>query len=390
VHKRLRQSGMTLLEASATIAIVSIISVGLVTIGDRLASDRQIAATQDSMNELRRAISGNPVIVVNEGRTAFGYVGDMGNLPSSLEDLWVKGTQPAFSFDTAKKTGAGWNGPYLDVPIAEFAPAAAYDGWGNRFAYSNTSFTETTFGTTALGQLVSYGRNFVSGGGDDLTTAFFQSETVSRVQGYVKDTDGESVAGVLVTVNYPSGGTLTSSATTSDTVGYYALTNIPYGNRSITIEPKLVVVPGTVVASGPANDDLAFTVKNYSAADISLTSIKIAYTISPAAYFDQIRIGNTIVFSNTAPRYTPGSTVTFSTQTISGTGSIAESLPVRLQSAVTDVEDLIVGNIGRGGELAIQCNNFTDVLSGNGTSVDVTGVNFEFTFSDGSVVVVKP
>ncbi len=143
--------GFSLVETAATLAIVSILTAGMASVASSAMVMMQDEITSDRLRGLQRAILGDPVIVVNETRTAFGYVGDMGNLPTSLEDLWTKGTQPAFSFDTIKKTGAGWNGPYTQTDTVETLDSLMQDGYGNSLFYSPVPFTDPTFGADALG-----------------------------------------------------------------------------------------------------------------------------------------------------------------------------------------------------------------------------------------------
>src|SRR5688572_19252858 len=136
MRKPLRLTGgFTLTEAAATLSIISIILAGMVTVASNVLNKWQIDVTTDRMNELRRATTGNTVIIANESREAFGYLGDMGNVPTSHQDLWVKGSQTTFTFDTTEKTGGCWNGPYLEMRGLEFSDMLSLDGWGNSFAY---------------------------------------------------------------------------------------------------------------------------------------------------------------------------------------------------------------------------------------------------------------
>jgi hypothetical protein len=392
------------MEAVATLAIVSIVMVGMVTVASNVLNKREIDMTTDHMNEIRRAINGNPVIIANEARTAFGYLGDMGNPPANIQDLWVKGSQPIFTFDTAKKTGAGWQGPYLEVRALEFADALSLDGWGNGFTYTTTATTDGTFGAVVIAKLMSLGMDRTTGGNDDITINFFKAETQSRVQGYVRDSNGDEVPGVNVTVNYPQNGVLTTKSALANSDGYYAITDIPYGNRSITIDPKLVLAQGTTALSGNTNQNVTFTVKNFSAADVAIASVTVKYSISPVAYFSDLKLGNTTVYSsNTVRLGTDACTAGFQCATkpvspaitVVGTGALQESIPIRIQSPVTDVADLIIGNIGRGGSLAVQLNGFSTQSNNSGVDVDISGVTFEVTFKDSmsnniGVVVVTP
>lgn len=385
--------------------IVSIVAVGLVSVSSYLLNMQQIETTNDNLTQLRRGISGNPVIVLNEARTSFGYLGDMGKLPTTLQDLWVKGTQPAFTFNSAKKAGAGWNGPYLDVIPAEFAAARALDGWGNSLSYSMTPSVHPAIGATSLTRLASLGPDLTPGTIDDISIHFFEGDVNSRVQGYVKDTNGDVVSGVGLTLNYPQNGVLAEQTVYTDGTGYYNLVDIPFGNRSITIKPMLVLAPGTTVVSGGSSEDMKFTVKNYAASDLSVASLTLKYSISPTSRFKQLLIGGTSVYNSTTPRFGAadpldppngliGSTAPLgSPKNVKGTGLTGESLPIRLQSAVTDVADILIGRVGRGGSLVIEFRDFYNEV--DNVDNDVPGVNFEVTLKNASgdvvgVVAVTP
>ena len=346
---------------------------------------QQREITTDRLEQLRRAVNGNPAIVVDEARTSFGYIGDMGNLPTDLgacrelahskqesttyesspvckllilgcrllipdrllEDLWVKGSQPAFAFDTTKKTGAGWNGPYLEMDITAHASTFGFDAWGAAFDYSPVAFVDSDLGADALGKLASLGPDMVAGGDDDVTVHFFESSTVSRVQGFIRDGEGDAVPGTNVTVNFPQNGSLTSQTDNADDLGYYSFTDIPFGNRTLTIEPRLVLAPGTAIADG---NNVEFTIKNFSSNDVAITSIQVEYTIAPPAYFKTLKVGGNTVYDSDSPRFGDGDSVAFSSETIDGTGEDAgDTVPIAVQSPVTQVADLIIGDGGGGG-----------------------------------------
>ena len=390
------RSGFTLIETVTTLAVVSLVAVSLVSVSSYLLTRQQIDTTGENLYQFRRAISGNPVIVINEARTSFGYLGDMGKLPESLDDLWVKGTQPPFIFNTAKKAGAGWNGPYLDVGAVQHASMLLRDGWGNALSYNPAVAFEPAFGATSLALLSSLGSDFTPGSSDDIGIRFFHADVFSRVQGYVKDAAGDTVSGVGLTLNYPADGVLSQQVISTDATGYYSASDIPFGNRSITIEPMLVLAPGTILVSGSASEDLKFTIKNYAAGDLGVASLTLKYSISPSSRFSQALVGGTTVYSNTNPRFGAADpleppngiigTVSFAPKNVKGTGVNEESIPIRLQSPVTDVADLVVGKVGKGGSLVIEFRNFYNEVDSE--DIDVLGVNFEITLKNSSAEVV--
>lgn len=129
---------------------------------------------------------------------------------------------------------------------------------------------------------------------------------------------------------------------------------------------------------------------------MNVASLTIEYTIVPDAWFSTIKVGGTTVYNSTNPRFGDTDSVAFAQKTAAGTGINAESIPIRVQSPVTDVADLPIGKVGKGGSLVIEFQNFYDVEIGTGgNDVDVTGVNFQVTFKNASnqvvgVVAVKP
>src|SRR3712207_8217999 len=57
-----------------------------------------------------------PYTTLFRSRTSFGYHGDVGALPSSINDLITRPlTVAAYSANTANRHMFGWNGPYLDT-----------------------------------------------------------------------------------------------------------------------------------------------------------------------------------------------------------------------------------------------------------------------------------
>ena len=384
-------NGFTLIDIVIVLAVFGVLLGTMIPFTIQMVHKTRELQTLDELEKLRAAIIGDPVTVLNESRTQLGYVGDMGNLPSSLEDLYKKGSQPAYTFNTTKKTGAGWNGPYISPEIVEHLETLKTDAFGNDYDYTTTPFTDSTTGATVAGRIRSKGRDGTSDTSDDLSLSFFDSQIKSRIVGQIKDEVGEGVGGAVVTINYPSNGVLTSTTTTSDRFGFYTLDDITYGNRSITIEPKLVVVAGSADVTGANNNEIVFSVVNFSNTNIGITSYKAVYFSAPAAYYKTLIIGGVTVYDSDSNKLGSGETATFSAITIAGGTGVSDTLPTLIQSPVTTAGDIIpIGQLGRGQTKQIKMLNFRDSPTGGGQAVSMSGVPMEITFSDGSIVRFIP
>ncbi|MFQ5957309.1 MAG: type II secretion system protein, partial [Candidatus Brocadiales bacterium] len=234
------KSGFALIEIIAVLAIIGALGATITPLVFMVLHNTRERDTTAELKELKDGILGNPEIVTKEVRTDFGYIGDMGSIPTKIEDLYQKGTQPTFAYDTTKKTGAGWKGPYIDPSLVENLASLKLDAYGNEYAYDTTEFTDSTVGVTVSAKITSKGADGATGGGDDLNAHIYKAEVFSEVVGFVKDGQGNRVSGVDTKINYPSAGALTEAATQTSVDGLYQFTNIPYGNRSVSVTPKLL------------------------------------------------------------------------------------------------------------------------------------------------------
>ncbi len=391
IDKQTSDRGFSLIEAVVTLGVIATLSVGLISIASSSMNILAEATTTESLTEIQTAVRGNPVLVAGGTRTAFGYVGDMGNVPPSLGDLWVKGSQPAFTFDTALQTGAGWNGPYLDTDAVEFIGSLGSDAWGEGFFYDTTQYVEPTLGVTIFGKVASPGRDGLLNNADDSTVLFQQRQIVSQVSGFVQDQAANGVSGVDVVANFPQNGVLTTAAVKTDAIGFYIFDEVPFGNRSLTPQPMLIYRAGSATTPGAGNRNVRVFVDNFATNQSSITSVKVEYFINPPAFFSRLVVGGVTVYNSTNPRLASGDTVMFAAQNIAGTGSAYPASAVQIQSATTNVPAISIGSgAGLGGSLLIRMNQFRDVQIGPGNVVNMAGVVFQLTFSDGSVVVFTP
>ncbi len=383
--------GFTLLEIIIVLAIAGLLTGGTVTLTQQVLKKEREDKTIEHLKRLKVAIAGDPLTVHQEVRTSFGYFGDMGILPSTLEDLYTLGTQTPYSFNASLKTGYGWNGPYLDPELIEYFNELDEDYFDQALRYETAGLP-----SGIEGRIRSLGRDKVEGTSDDLTVEFSTDELYSRVYGLIKDGEGNGVSGATVRINYPvtNGGTtsLTTTVTaTTDTYGFYSFNNVPYGNHSLSITaPRLFLASGTGQTMNNATA-ISFFIINTSSSSITLSTLRADFSINPTVYYEKVTVGGQPVFNSTNPRASSGQTVTFTNPVSIAPASVApEAVAICVQSPVTEVSDIDLTRLGLGSATEVTLEGFNDSQIGPGTGVNITGVVFTITFSDGSVITFIP
>ncbi|HUU45037.1 MAG TPA: prepilin-type N-terminal cleavage/methylation domain-containing protein [Acidobacteriota bacterium] len=366
------QAGFTLIEVLMAVVIIGMLAaVGMRSIQSGIERKR-IHNAEEEMDELAWAITGNPDLYANGMRLDFGYIGDVGSLPSSLDDLV---TRPG---------GYGtWNGPYFRNRFDEDGQGYQKNAWGNTYTFTNgITITSTGGGSPTM-------TRSVAAQPADLTNTV--------VSGIVTDAGGnqpgDSTVAITVIVTYPDGTGGTTTATTNPaSSGAFAVPGIPVGIRRveavyratndtatayICVLPKTgafvaLRVPGAPFAteSGGAgtieyvegsvdlesgNSILVFDITNSGGAGISVEWLIATY--SPSVYFGQIEWAGATVFSETNPRATSGDTCSFTAeQTLNAYDTVTVTL--------TQFRDSPMG----------------------GVATDVSNTDFTITFSNGSEI----
>ncbi len=141
--------GFTLLEVIIVIAVLAILAAAATPILLQRILDAKIEATRTEVRALAEAIGGRPDQPGN-----FGFVGDMGRMPASFQELVRPEQAPLFSLATFRAVGMGWKGPY--VTFGDTPADYLTDAFGN--AYQGA----------ASGQIRSAGPDGVVGNQDDI------------------------------------------------------------------------------------------------------------------------------------------------------------------------------------------------------------------------------
>lgn len=368
------EKGFTLIEVLLVVIVIGIMAaVAFKSMNVALDNSRWDATTQE-MEKLSWAITGNPDLFANGIRSDFGYVGDVGSLPSNLDALV---TNPG-GYST-------WRGPYIQNDFTQNPNDYKTDAWGNLYTYTGGVTIAST-----------------GSGGNTITKKFANVTadlTSNTVQGVVTDgqgnAPGSSASNVSVRITYPNGTGGTTSATTNpNSSGNYSFASlIPQGIRSITaiyaptsdtLVRTAVVLPrsttlvdfkfiGNIWGSGGSGGSLAyvtgsasaansgrdvsFQIRNSSSSSITITSLRATYTAT-LNYYEIIVWAGTMVANQTIPRFASGQTVSFtSSQTVAA-----------------------------GATVTVNLNNFRICPVGGCGNANMTGNTFTILFSDGTTI----
>jgi prepilin-type N-terminal cleavage/methylation domain-containing protein len=125
---KLDRQGFTLVELVIVIVVLGILAAFAFPRFANMSSSAKIATTKEEMTALRRAMVGNPAATSGGEYIDRGFEGDVGFLPSRLQDLTAK---PDSVSAYNKLTRLGWNGPYVDSTAGLYLK----DAWGTNYTY---------------------------------------------------------------------------------------------------------------------------------------------------------------------------------------------------------------------------------------------------------------
>ena len=150
------QNGFGLVEILVLIVVVGILAAMALQSMSVVVEDARTAKTKRELVVLAEAIAGNPSIMQGGLRSDFGYVGDNGAFPPTLQALLHN---PGL---------ATWNGPYLPPGFAEDTTGFKLDEWGKPYTYDGAVSLSSSGGSTTINHRVGnsaddYLANSVSG-----------------------------------------------------------------------------------------------------------------------------------------------------------------------------------------------------------------------------------
>jgi prepilin-type N-terminal cleavage/methylation domain-containing protein len=234
--RRIRQQhGFTMIELVIVIVIIGILaSVATIKMNQSVDTAMWDQTTKE-LDNLAHAITGNPALYSNGARTDFGFVGDNGVLPASLDCLV---TNPG-GWST-------WDGPYIHRGLN--SDDFKKDAWNVNYVLSDTLIQST-------------------GSGSDIDKPLAASSSAllaNRISGFVVDANRQiPPAGFLdsieVILSYPTGsGSRVDSTLMLDSRGRFDYSNVPIGNHTLR------------VIHIPASDTVRYSVAVCPDRDVSL------------------------------------------------------------------------------------------------------------------------
>jgi prepilin-type N-terminal cleavage/methylation domain-containing protein len=142
--KKGNSSGVTIIELLVVIFIIGIfIAYFFPTVISRATTYARTVATKNELEEIRKAIVGDPQVISGGEFVARGFKNDMGRLPRHLVELVTRHPElpPYDQFNYPQKetlpvwnpfTKTGWNGPYIRDDGKQ---GFLYDAWGEPYRY---------------------------------------------------------------------------------------------------------------------------------------------------------------------------------------------------------------------------------------------------------------
>jgi len=190
-------------------------------------------AARAELETLRQALMGNRNAYATGSRQSFGFVGDVGALPDSLDRLVSRGTLPPWQ--TNGLLQFGWRGPYISETT---------DPWGTPYQYAN-AWPGGSPALAALPPLLariwSNGPDRISQsslaggiGGDDVGISLATDELFGSVSGNCLDECGAPVVFRQVTLQWPEPTGVQTLTLSPGTSIFSFPVAIPLGLRAIS------------------------------------------------------------------------------------------------------------------------------------------------------------
>ncbi|OFZ18219.1 MAG: hypothetical protein A2Z20_11895 [Bdellovibrionales bacterium RBG_16_40_8] len=239
--------GFTLLEVLMVVLLTGVLAtVSVLTITSGI-DDARFSSTVAEMNSLRDALIGNTDLQEGGIRSNFGYLGDIGALPTNaqgLNALLANPGVPAWNVNTTSRFALGWNGPYITG--GGVSSDYTKDSWDRNYIFDFTTNPAT---------ITSRGADGAVGGtqfNQDIVVQIPLSLQRATVHGFISNSGSPYTGTADVDLYYPVAGVLTTVTTAVAIAanGYFNFANVPFGRRSAKIYTPSKAAPTQTL--GPA------------------------------------------------------------------------------------------------------------------------------------------
>ena len=153
---RTPDAGFTMIELVMVIVVMAALAAVSVPRINDFITNSKIQASKNEMLQIRAAISGTPDRTAGGRYVDRGYIGDVGAVPSSLNDLITNPGLPAYDYFSR----TGWNGPYL---VDNGTGEILRDAWLVNYVLNVADSTIRSFGPNKIDD---------SGTGDDIVIKY--------------------------------------------------------------------------------------------------------------------------------------------------------------------------------------------------------------------------
>lgn len=232
---RKNKRGVMGLELMVVLTIVMLAVTIAIPLVLKKSSTQREDLTRKRIQAIKRAIVGDANNYIGKSRVSFGFVGDLGVLPGSLEELMINpaptgGTYPAFQF--SNNVWFGWRGPYLDSkPNQDDTDYVAFlDAWGQRIQYDENLVAGTA-------RIYSNG---APDGGSVIEEFIVENETRTFIAGFFWDRLRNPLQESQVTVYFPDG----LNGLTQNTITPTNPTTYDSQNDAVTVPGKRQIPVG--------------------------------------------------------------------------------------------------------------------------------------------------
>jgi len=227
-------AGFTMLEVVIVIGVIAILAGLIAPLAVNTIKQGRLSACWEELQNIKKAIVGDPALIESGSRSHFGFVGDLGMLPrdnlgalglgqnNSLGDLLTQNGLTATT--TVNDVVWGWRGPYITDSV---------DSWGRDYLYAIDTVDPLIAAT-----VWSVGPDGTTGTSDDISIIIRTDEAFSSLSGNTLDNNGAATS-TSITIYAPNGsGVQTYTYTTTVTTPFFATggTAFPIGNRKIVFD----------------------------------------------------------------------------------------------------------------------------------------------------------